>query len=165
MTSKQAIEELIKEREYAYTEKVNHKTETWSTDIKHYDNITECINAIEKDLNRLVALEGKIENGTLVELPCKVGDTVYEIDYNRDACYECQYFSSFFGMDTECEKDFDIYPDLNTSEIVCDKHFLEVSPIRFSLAFYERNMGNFNKTWFLTKAEAEDKLRELEVLK
>lgn len=30
-------------------------------------------------LNRLAELEDKIENGTLVELPCKVGDTAYEI--------------------------------------------------------------------------------------
>lgn len=30
-------------------------------------------------LNRLVELEDKIENGTLIELPCKVGDTVYEV--------------------------------------------------------------------------------------
>lgn len=30
--------------------------------------------------NRLADLEDKIENGTLVELPCKIGDTVYYID-------------------------------------------------------------------------------------
>lgn len=28
---------------------------------------------------RLWDLENKIENGTLIELPCKVGDTVYEV--------------------------------------------------------------------------------------
>lgn len=32
---------------------------------------------IEK-LNRLAELEDKIEQGTLIELPCKVGDTVYQ---------------------------------------------------------------------------------------
>lgn len=31
---------------------------------------------IEK-LKRLAELEDKIENGTLIELPCKVGDTIY----------------------------------------------------------------------------------------
>lgn len=34
-------------------------------------------NAIE----RLAELEDKIENGLLIELPCKVGDMVYVIDY------------------------------------------------------------------------------------
>ena len=29
--------------------------------------------------NRLAELEDKIENGTLIELPCKVGDTVWDI--------------------------------------------------------------------------------------
>lgn len=29
---------------------------------------------------KLAELEDKIENGTLIELPCKVGDTVYELE-------------------------------------------------------------------------------------
>lgn len=29
--------------------------------------------------NRLAELEDKIENGTLMELPCKAGDTIYEV--------------------------------------------------------------------------------------
>ena len=32
---------------------------------------------------RLAELENKIEQGTLIELPCKVGDTVYFIDEKR----------------------------------------------------------------------------------
>ena len=32
-----------------------------------------------KILKRLWDLENKIENGTLIELPCKVGDTVYAV--------------------------------------------------------------------------------------
>ena len=31
-------------------------------------------------VDRLAELEDKIENGTIIELPCKVGDTVYETD-------------------------------------------------------------------------------------
>ena len=33
--------------------------------------------------NRLAELEDKIENGTLIELPCKVGDTIYEVFKNH----------------------------------------------------------------------------------
>ena len=45
----------------------------------------------EKDLSpddkcyiRLTELEDKIENGTLVELPCKVGDTVYCVESRKN---------------------------------------------------------------------------------
>lgn len=38
---------------------------------KHY--------ALDKFIIRLAELEDKIENGTLIELPCKVGDTVYDL--------------------------------------------------------------------------------------
>jgi hypothetical protein len=34
----------------------------------------------EEVYNRLAELEDKIENGTLVELPCKVGDTLYYVN-------------------------------------------------------------------------------------
>lgn len=36
-------------------------------------------NALTKAFNRLAELEDKIENGTLVELPCKVGDNAVAI--------------------------------------------------------------------------------------
>ena len=39
------------------------------------DEFRSIWNAIE----RLAELEDKIENGTLIELPCKVGDTVYHL--------------------------------------------------------------------------------------
>lgn len=39
-------------------------------------------------LERLAELEDKIENGTLVELPCKVGDTVYHTDNVGDEIHE-----------------------------------------------------------------------------
>lgn len=46
---------------------------------------------IEKEgLNRLCDLETKIENGTLVELPCKVGDKFYYVHGKR--VYENQVF-------------------------------------------------------------------------
>ena len=40
------------------------------------------VKALEWDgevLHRLADLEDKIENGMLVELPCKAGDTIYEV--------------------------------------------------------------------------------------
>ena len=57
MTSKEALEELYKEREYLLGEKVNNKSETWHNDITHYDNINRCLLTIDKDLDRLEELE------------------------------------------------------------------------------------------------------------
>lgn len=39
-------------------------------------------------LKQLWELENKIENGTLIELPCKVGDTVYAIEEDSIEEYE-----------------------------------------------------------------------------
>ena len=41
---------------------------------------------VQKLIDRLAELEDKIEKGTLIELPCKVGDTVYliEMDWDED---------------------------------------------------------------------------------
>lgn len=37
---------------------------------------------------RLAELEDKLESGRLVELPCKVGDTVYQTDTDGERIYE-----------------------------------------------------------------------------
>ena len=46
------------------------------------DTCSEDCGQCERNFNalvRLAELEDKINNGTLIELPCKVGDTVYEV--------------------------------------------------------------------------------------
>ena len=73
----------------------------------------------------------KIENGTLIELPCKVGDTVYQTDGVR--IYQGKIGEIAFT------KEHTIF----TADIVC---------------FDERAIG---ESIFLTKAEAEQKLKEL----
>lgn len=51
----------------------------------NFDNVYEAYNTLNKEyaqlLDRLAELEDKIEAGTLVELPCKVGDTVWLVKY------------------------------------------------------------------------------------
>lgn len=94
--------------------------------------------ATTKALNRLAELEDKIENGTLVELPCKVGDIVYVVNSND-----------------EIEK------------AVLDNY--EVNKLGYTLTIISKTTKgeyylfdfDFNKDWFLTKAEAEKKLEEL----
>jgi hypothetical protein len=81
-------------------------------------------NAIE----RLAELEDKIENGTLIELPCKVGDTVYYI-----GSLEAR---AFFKIKT----------------------IHDIVTMPFSLDM----LDSYKIVWFLTKAEAEQKLKEVQ---
>ena len=106
--------------------------------------ITECI-------EKLKEYEDLEEQGILVKLPCKPGDTVYVIgtkclanvitDEQCDemtSCDSCKY-----------DKEYVVF------EKVADEHFL----IKL---FYENN-GDFifGKTVFRTRTEAEKKLKEL----
>jgi hypothetical protein len=90
-------------------------------------------------LNRLAELEDKIEKGTLIELPCKVGDTVYVINGAMLLCeMEISYFSIIGGL-----KEF--YAVNN------DEHY--------GYYLYEKDL---NDDWFLTREEAEKRLKELQ---
>lgn len=98
-------------------------------------------------LEKLAEYEDKIENGTLVELPCKVGDAVYRVvnDKRRKYPDECKVVGIFIGT-------LPIY-----SEIYLVKY--TNGTFVYSVAVPLSEVG---KTIFLTKAEAEAKLRELE---
>ena len=91
-----------------------------------------------KIYRRLADLEDKIDNGTLRELPCKVGDTVY----------------------------FDTYR--HGESIGIKPHKVERVDV---VVITERTFGNigadipewqFGKSVFLTKSEAEARLKELQ---
>ena len=103
---------------------------------------------------RLKEYEGSEEQGRLIKLPCKVGDTVYvvtspfnvfdgiEYDENmKDEVYE-SYVSSITFY--ECGEQYRIYAKATN-------HFIGA---------YFREC-DFGKTVFLTKSEAEAKLKEL----
>lgn len=102
--------------------------------------------------DRLSELEDKIENGTLIELPCKVGDTVYiackwDIDkvvqgtvFDLDISFNMKRHN--FLARIYVNHDF-IYSDTNKN-IIQNRYI-----------FYESEI-------FLTKAEAEAKLKELQ---
>lgn len=90
-------------------------------------------------LKRLFDLENLIENGMLVELPCKVGDTVYEVFKEHRPP---------FIQETIIEK-----------IVITEKGF----KLRLSRnSFYETAISSLDKTLFLSKAQAEAKLKELQ---
>lgn len=90
--------------------------------------------------NRLAELEDKIEQGTLIELPCKVGDTIWVVcgDISKYKITEFWYDGVVFNFRGE-----------NNEYVEEHKRF------RF---FHER----IGKTVFLTREEAEKRLKELQ---
>lgn len=82
--------------------------------------------------DRLAELEDKIENGTLIEVLCKAGDKVYQFD-NSGEIYESEIRSIYYANKT-------LFYDCGY------------------FAFDERAIG---KNIFITKAEAEKKIKEL----
>ena len=90
-------------------------------------------------LNLLAELEDKIENGTLIELPCKVGDRIWAILGNN-----------IFGRKV---KSIVIRGDGYTIKTSNTNGWKDLEP------YYNTEFGVI---WFLTKAEAEQRLKELQ---
>jgi hypothetical protein len=99
--------------------------------------------------NRLAKLEDKIERGELVELPCKVGDEIYIVSKLGIEEFAVKAIS-FTILDHDC---------WGTNYI----QFVDKNGHRkFNYQVYFSEIG---KTVFLTKAEAEAKLKEKELEK
>jgi hypothetical protein len=107
-----------------------------------WQNVRELVNNtrisnIENVFDRLAELEDDLESGKIIRLHCKVGDTIYYINRNNNVVEEDVVKFFTFTKDG-------IKPILTRH----NKKFWE---------FYE-----WNKTVFLTREEAEAKLKELQ---
>lgn len=96
----------------------------------------------QKAINKLARYENLEEQGRLIELPCKVGDTVYYLDYID--CFNCPY-----NKDDICEED--------DFELECPKKIIKT---KFEL--YKFKLNDMGTDYFLTREEAENKLKEME---
>lgn len=83
---------------------------------------------------RLQELENKIENGTLIALPCKVGDKLYSIPFDNTKIFE---------------------HTIKGFRIIAISENNQSNYIETDIGFL------FGKNAFLTKAEAKKKLKEL----
>ena len=101
------------------------------------------VNDYEKVVNRLAELENKIENGTLIELPCKVGDKFYQVVKGLPI-YEWEVETIVFG------------------NIYFPKNYVITARRIKDLAHWKFWCEDFGETLFLTKAEAEKKLKEIQ---
>ena len=91
---------------------------------------------------RLKELEDKIENGTLVELPCTVGDKVYrwcQESYDEWVIVSISIYIRDGGIN---DLNLCVKSKLCGTEYLCLAEFID-------------------KQWFFTKAEAEERLKEL----
>ena len=95
----------------------------------------ELMDKFKKACNKLAELEDKLENGVLIELPCRVGDGLYRpvVDYISE------------------ETVMMITQRIYKNELVVTLH-TEYS------TYDLKEMGDL---YFLTKSEAEQKLKEL----
>ena len=102
-------------------------------------------------LGKLAEYEDLEEQGLLLRLQCKVGDTVYCIYERYTKC-------------SENEQEFDEYSCQGCECLECDSHkeLYVQSQKAYSLDWIVSNLKRFGKTVFLTQAEAEQKLKEME---
>lgn len=119
------------------------------------------VKALEWDgeiLHRLAEIEDKIQNGTLIELPCKVGDTVY---VNKDTWKDGIFFNH-----TYIERKFFVIGKVTSVRITKNQILIRIkSNYQNNLYRYKTSnypISAFGKTIFLTKAEAEARLKELQ---
>lgn len=112
-------------------------------------------------LKKLQSYENAEEQGLLLRLPCKVGDTFFEIESklwsNRKECYECRYYyEGGFGEPTYCG-----YSDKYGVEPINCFVISEYRVTSLEQVVRYMEQGYFGKTVFLTKTEAEAALERM----
>lgn len=114
-------------------------------------NICDCwCQAYDECAKKLKEYEDLEEQGLLVRIPCKIGDTVYCIYKRYTKC-------------SEYNQEFDEYSCQGCECIECDsqkEYYVQPQKV-YSLDWIVSDLNNFEKTVFLTQAEAEEKLKEL----
>lgn len=112
----------------------------------------QCQHQCEGDIiEKLATYEDLEEQDLLLQLPCKVGNTVYCIYERYTKC-------------SENEQEFDEYSCQGCECLECDSHkeYYMQSQKAYSLDWIVSNLNNFGKIIFLTQEEAEQKLKEME---
>lgn len=104
------------------------------------------------------------QSENVIELPCAIGTTIYELCYEKeDPCSWCEHDHSGFG-DYICDFDYSPYPqvkDFMSGKEICPKNQMVIHDQKFNLAFYYSDEKWFNITWFLTREEAENALAKM----
>ncbi len=123
------------------------RTSNCKEDCVHCEDLTKAI-------RQLAEYENKIESGQLVELPCKIGDTVYKVDLDRKTVLEGVVRKINYVFCDKCEKEYYIYAD-------CGDRYKKLPWKNVIIGFVFYPEKDWNISTFLTKEQAEAKLREL----
>lgn len=131
-------------------ERLTQRDEFGNTDIVGVDSADlqlnldfEEFNRVTNALNKLADYEDLEEQGLLVKLPCKVRDTVYvlvEMDDN----------GKYTRVKNDVVKSFYISPD-------------NIPMVEFTYIWHDTQINDFGKSVFLTREQAEQALKEMEV--
>ena len=106
------------------------------------ETCNECV--IYQAIQKLAEYEDLEEQGLLLRLPCKVGDTIYEVSYeNREFVIKEHIVNEFIYRAYRFPR-IEIYCENENGFLVCN------------------NIGKLDECLFLTKEEAEQKLKEME---
>ena len=126
--------------------KINEKYIEYSDE--NYNNLIDNHTMLEKCLRKLAEYEDLEEQGLLLRLPCKVGDTVYKVwPCSKNGKSIAEFEISHIYVDN---------PQFIEFSMISKKNKNATYPYRF---FKDFEIG---KTVFLTKEEAEHKLKEME---
>ena len=139
MTESEAIEKLKQHFEYLKHDWKPHP------DYETMDAIGYAIQALEKQ-EKLRKYEDLDEQGLLLRLPCKVGDTVYRVNTGaKEPVIKMRVLQVH-------------YKQLHKDRIIIRIDTINDNDMGESCYLLE----DFGKSVFLTKAEAEQKLKEME---
>lgn len=119
---------------------IDFETTELTDAIKEYWEHKQVKEYLEK-LKRYRDLE---EQGLLLRLPCKVGDTIYEVSYENREFVIKEHIVKEFIYRTYRFPRIEIYCENENGFLVCN------------------NIGKLDECLFLTQAEAEQKLKEME---
>lgn len=102
-----------------------------------------------------------------VELPVKIGDTIYEVCKECDEPCECRYYTRDYPEGAECHAPSLPYGYSSgvcfSTDIVdeeCKKH-LCVEKQKFNLRFLDDKTGELKPQYFIDREAAEARLKEL----
>lgn len=110
-------------------------------DFKYCYNACEDCPTINEIYEKLAGYEDLEEQGLLLKLPCKIGDTVYRVSRHGVFIDSCNV-TGFAECDSEKSLCYTVYIDPDEEDIIL--------------------LSDFGKTVFLTQAQADEALKRME---